>query len=72
MGIMNDATLIIYFLSIGKYFKELSDSDITVFLMEESKGGKLVAFTETEIEQVMSFYNLFVLAFCYPLFCPTR
>eukprot|EP00112_Aurelia_sp_Birch-Aquarium-sp1_P010503 Seg224.11 transcript_id=Seg224.11/GoldUCD/mRNA.D3Y31 product="EF-hand calcium-binding domain-containing protein 7" protein_id=Seg224.11/GoldUCD/D3Y31 len=35
----------------GKYSKELSDSDITVFLMEESKGGKLVAFTETEIEQ---------------------
>ena len=53
MGIIGDPTPIIYFFSVGKYFKELSDSDITIFLMEESKGGKLVAFTETEIEQVM-------------------
>ena len=56
---MGDAAIIICFFSVGKYLKELSDSDITVFLMEESKGGKLVAFTETEIEQVMClFYDL--------------
>lgn len=47
------------FLTSGKFCNDLADSDLCVFLLQEGKQGKLVAYTEATKEQVCSNLSLF-------------